>query len=153
MLPLVILWVNGIAFIGFGVACFFDPTITAKLVGYGLNNADSVIEVRAMYGGVQTILGVFMVLGACSAAYKEAALLFVALVYSGLVIGRLYGLLMLATVTETMTETSIGSVAEEILTSPTIYTFSAASFEGFMACAGWLCFVFLRPEARLIQSD
>jgi len=94
MLISIILWTNGLAFIGFGVTCFFVPTFPAELIGYSLDTADSYIEIRAMYGGLQTVIGMFTLLGAIQADFRRASLILIMLVYQGLAIGRTAGLLL-----------------------------------------------------------
>ena len=129
LLTKVILGINGVAFLGFGLACFFDPTITANLVGYELSRTDAWIEVRAMYGGIQTIIGIYMLLGLVVERYREPALVFLILAYSGLAIGRWYGLAV-----------DVGEAG--------IFTFGAVGFETVMAIAGAIVWIKFSASAR-----
>lgn len=119
MVIMVLLWFNGLAFLLFGIACFVDPGIVTEMVGYGLTRADTEIEVRAMYGGAQSAIGLFMLLGARVERFREASLVFTLMVYSGLCIARISGLLL---------------VADDVA-GPGSFTYAAASFEGAMAFA------------------
>ena len=130
MLITMLLWLNGVAFIGFGLACFFVPTMPADLIGYTLSTADADIEVRAMYGGVQTAIGIFTLLGALKVKFRQASLIEIMLVYQGLAIGRIYGLLM-----------TTGEA--------TGYTYGAGSFEALMAMLTIYCVVTFKNSSGL----
>jgi len=78
----------------YGAWLFVDP----KGLGYmGLefNHWSVTVEVVAMYGGFEFMIGIFTLLGLINPRrYMRPALMLWALLYSGLVIGRIYGILM-----------------------------------------------------------
>jgi hypothetical protein len=114
MFVTIILWISAFAFISYGLVCFFVPDIPASAIGYSLTNADSAIEIIAMYGGVQIAIGLFSLLGARVETLRYSSLTALMLIYSGLAIGRLYGLVQVAGVA-------------------TSYTYGAGAFEVVMA--------------------
>ncbi|MFT7685585.1 MAG: hypothetical protein ACI9FB_000928 [Candidatus Azotimanducaceae bacterium] len=123
MLTRIILWINIVGFISYGLFCFFFPQTAASAMGYTLSNADALIEISAMYGGVQIMIGFFCVLSlrADTEAGRGSALMIMLLVYAGLVAGRFFGLL-----------TSSGEVGS--------FTIGATSFEIFMLVTLAYCY-------------
>jgi len=113
MLALILIWINAIGFVAYGLFCFFVPETAAAAMGFGLSNADAQIEISAMYGGVQIMIGLF-----CLTALRieqigmMAALTIMSMVYLGLVLGRFYGLL---TVTGDVTIYTQGATSFEVL--------------------------------------
>ena len=61
MLGQFVLWINAIAFIFYGLQCYFMPNLPADLIGFTLTNADAKIEIMAMYGGLQTAVGLLWI--------------------------------------------------------------------------------------------
>ncbi|MBL4681425.1 MAG: DUF4345 family protein [Pseudomonadales bacterium] len=114
MLAPILIWINIVGFVGYGIFCFFLPEKAAAAMGFVLSNADAEIEISAMYGGVQLMIGLF-----CMLALRiekigiRSALTIMLMIYLGLVLGRVYGFL---------------TVAGEV----TFYTQGATSFEVFM---------------------
>ncbi len=111
-----LLGINGFGFLGFGLFCLFVPGFPAELVGFGLSGADATIEIRAQYGGLFTIIGVFGLLGLQMPAYRASSVLLLMLVYCGLGTGRFVGLAL-----------------DTADTGPTQYTYYAAAFELLMS--------------------
>jgi len=58
---------------------------------YDLSSAVARTEVRAMYGGLQTAIGTFALLGAFRPKYRDSALVFFLLALTGLALCRLGG--------------------------------------------------------------
>ena len=114
MLAPILIWINIVGFVGYGIFCFFLPEKAAAAMGFVLSNADAEIEISAVYGGVQLMIGLF-----CMLALRiekigiRSALTIMLMIYLGLVLGRVYGFL---------------TVAGEV----TFYTQGATSFEVFM---------------------
>ncbi|MGI9292458.1 MAG: DUF4345 family protein [Pseudomonadales bacterium] len=52
-----ILAISGLAFGAYGVYCTANPHFAAKQIGYAMSNSSEVVEVMAMYGGLQLALG------------------------------------------------------------------------------------------------
>ena len=69
------LLVIGLIFIAYGIACALDPALPARLAGLAIVNADGYAELGAMYGGLQTGVGVFLAVAAFRPRLHEAALL------------------------------------------------------------------------------
>lgn len=88
MLGKVILWITGLAFAGYGIACGLSPDFVAETVGYAYNNADARIEAAAMYGGLQFGFGAFCIVAALQPRFYVAGLLSIALLMGGLVLVR-----------------------------------------------------------------
>lgn len=53
-----ILAISGLAFGAYGVYCTANPYFAAEQIGYAMRNSSEVVEVMAMYGGLQIALGV-----------------------------------------------------------------------------------------------
>tara|TARA_R110002110_G_scaffold134582_4_gene317999 strand:- start:111 stop:503 length:393 start_codon:yes stop_codon:yes gene_type:complete len=111
-----LLWINAVGFVGMGLAGLLMPEIPVNLIGYELLGTDAAIEVRAQYGGLFIGIGVFAIWGALQASMWQASLKLMLLVYAGLALGRLTGLLL------------DGG-------SPGSYTYGATVFELFMVVA------------------
>lgn len=90
MLGKVILWVSALAFVSYGLMCFFDPNVPAEFAGLSIANGDGYAELGAMYGGLQTGFGLFCLLGALRDELYRPALTSLVLLLGGLALGRLY---------------------------------------------------------------
>jgi len=93
-MAVVLLWFNGLGFLGFGLVCLVSPEIPANLIGFDLLGVDAVIEIRAQYGGLFTAIGLFGLWGAIKAPMQSASAWLMLLVYAGLGGGRLLGLIL-----------------------------------------------------------
>ena len=56
----IVLWIMGLGFVAFGVAYLVDPHGMMELVGLKLTTATAAADVRAIYGGLQLAVGVFL---------------------------------------------------------------------------------------------
>lgn len=90
MLGKIVLWLSAAVFIGYGVVCFFAPSVPASYAGMALNSGDAVAEIGAMYGGLQTGFGVFCLLAAINPAFYRAGLVLLVICIGLLALGRLY---------------------------------------------------------------
>jgi hypothetical protein len=88
------LWFPGLVFTAYGLVCLFAPELPAGYAGFGLNSGDALVEVAAMYGGLQFGFGVFCLLGALRSELSRPALLSVVLLVGGLALARLYSTLI-----------------------------------------------------------
>ncbi|MFP5464223.1 MAG: DUF4345 family protein [Gammaproteobacteria bacterium] len=80
---------TGISFFGYAVACFVDPVgVAGRFTGYGLEAAAGLVEVRAMYGGLQAGFGVFCLLAGWRREWTVPGLTAIATVMGGLVLTR-----------------------------------------------------------------
>ena len=87
-----ILYITAAVWICYGGWLFFDPK-GLTYAGFELNHWSAVVEVQAMYGLVEVMLGVFALLGALKPRrYMHSALLLWFFIYSALVVGRIVGI-------------------------------------------------------------
>jgi Na+/glutamate symporter len=90
----IFLVVSALAWGGYGLYCLINPAILAELAGVTAVSATATTELRAMYGGVQTALGVFAALAVVNAGLQRPALLALAFATGGLFTARLIGALL-----------------------------------------------------------
>jgi hypothetical protein len=86
----VVLYLAGITFTLYGLACLVDPGIAARAAGLELRGADAVAEIGAMYGGFQTGFGLFCLLAARRSDLRAGALWALLLGIGLLAVGRSY---------------------------------------------------------------
>jgi hypothetical protein len=90
----ILLSMTALVWIGYGGWLFVDPKALAYM-GFGLDHWSAVVEVQAMYGAVEVMLGIFALLGVLKPKqYMHSALLLWFMIYTGLVIGRITGIIM-----------------------------------------------------------
>ncbi len=92
--PTVVLAIAGLLFAAIGTAHLFDPAGTIAPTGIRLSAIASFNEIRANYGGMHLVLGLYFLAGAISAALRPQALLLLALFCIGLVLGRSVSLVL-----------------------------------------------------------
>ena len=114
MLGKLILLLSALVFTIYGLVCLFAPGVAASYAGLEMTNGNAYAEIGAMYGGLQTGMGLFCAIGAMQARHTRSALLLLALVIGLLAAGRLYSTL-----------TGEGAV--------TAYTWGALGYEVFTA--------------------
>lgn len=74
---------------GYAVACFLYPVdVAGRFTGYGLDAAAGMVEIRAMYGGLQAGFGVFCLLAGFRREWTRPGLTAIACVMGGLVLTR-----------------------------------------------------------------
>ena len=88
----VFLGFTGLLFAGYGLACLASPAIVANATGMQLATGTASVEVRAMYGGLQTALGLLALLAVVREPLRSPALLFLGVLFFGLASGRLIGI-------------------------------------------------------------
>jgi len=93
VLTKIILWLSALALGLYGVACFFDAGLASGYAGFELLNDDARAEMIAMYGGVQIAIGVFCAIAIFNPQHQRSAVLLVALLFAGLALGRIFGLI------------------------------------------------------------
>jgi drug/metabolite transporter superfamily protein YnfA len=95
MNPRAVTAVAGIVTLAFGVAGLVYPDRVMGLLGFAILNtaqAAAVLgEVRATYGGLFTVIGVFTLLAALDPVAQRARILFIGTLWLGLCGGRLLG--------------------------------------------------------------
>jgi len=80
--------IAGLIFVAYGVACAIDPALPARLAGLRIENGDGYAELAAMYGGLQSGVGLFLVIAAFRPALTHAALLLLVLGIGLLAVAR-----------------------------------------------------------------
>ncbi len=73
------LLIVGLIFLGYGVACALDPNLAARLAGLSVTNGDGLAELSAMYGGLQSGVGLFLAVAAFQTRLQQPALLMLVL--------------------------------------------------------------------------
>ncbi len=76
------------SFVSYGLICLFIPSIPIELVGFDSISGDAKIELIAMYGGLQTAIGIFFLIAFFKEHYLKAALLCALIIMLGLVVPR-----------------------------------------------------------------
>ena len=114
MLGKFILLLSAFALTIYGLVCLFAPEVAAGYAGLEMTNGNAYAEIGAMYGGLQTGMGLFCAIGAMQSRHTRSALLLLALVIGLLAFGRLYSAI-----------TGAGAV--------TAYTWGALGYELFTA--------------------
>ena len=87
--------VLGIGFVFYGLICFFMPESITSLIGYEATTSDARTEFLAMYGGVQTGLGIFGLLALRESSLMRANFLLLTIVFTALALGRLSGYIIM----------------------------------------------------------
>ena len=114
MLGKLILWLSAVVFTVYGLVCFFAPEVGAGYAGLDMTNGNAYAEIGAMYGGLQTGIGLFCAIGALQPRHTRSALLLLALVIGLLTLGRLYSTL---TGSEAVTAYTYGALGYEFFTA------------------------------------
>lgn len=93
LLGRIMLVITTLVWIGYGAWLVVDPK-GLSYMGLEFNHWSVTVEVIAMYGTFEIMIGVFALLGVINPRrYMRPAMVLWALLYSGLVIGRIYGIL------------------------------------------------------------
>lgn len=110
----VFLALMGLAFCKTGIETLIDPQSVMDNVGIVLNNSSAESSMRAVYGGMHLVFGLFCVYGIF--ANVTAALTLVALYAAGFTIGRISGIIVSGApnafvITWLITEVTCGLIA------------------------------------------
>ncbi|MEM8981863.1 MAG: DUF4345 family protein [Pseudomonadota bacterium] len=84
----VLLFVNALAFISFGVYALLYTGELATLLGADAIGVGGLYELRSNYGGVSIGAGVLLLIGALNTRWRRAALVFLLTYMGGYVVGR-----------------------------------------------------------------
>lgn len=80
---------SGVIYSLLGLWCSFNHRSVSGQMGYALPNPTAEAEFIVVYGGLEIGIGLFLLLSACQAPLQKAALYFVAILHSSLVLARL----------------------------------------------------------------
>ena len=83
---------NGLMFGGYGIYCLLDPTLVTELTGMVLSSNTAIIEARAMYGGLQLTMGLYLLYCAMQTLRVSQGLLVTIFIFAGLAGARSFGL-------------------------------------------------------------
>ena len=83
---------TAIVWVPYGVMCFLDPAALAESTGVVASTPTASTEIRAMYGGLQTAIGVLALLAIFKSGLARSALVCLATLSAGLLTARLLGL-------------------------------------------------------------
>jgi hypothetical protein len=108
-----ILGISTIAFIGYGLVSLLSPAIPAGFAGLVMSNGDAFAEVGAMYGGLQTGIGLFCGLALLKPEFYRSGLVLLVLAIGALALARLVSLLASP---DPVTAYSYGALAYETAT-------------------------------------
>ncbi len=87
----ILLIINSLVLVGFGLVALINPEGLASQAGIRLDTPDATADFRAVYGGLQVSLGLFLIW--CVRAKQYASGLVAAtLILAGLSLGRLTGM-------------------------------------------------------------
>lgn len=113
MLGKTILGVSCLVFIAYGLVSLISPAVPAGFAGLVMSNGDAFAEIRAMYGGLQTGVGLFCLLALIRAEYFRAGLILLVIVIGALAIARLLSALL---TTDVLTAYTWGALVYELVT-------------------------------------
>ena len=94
MFAKIFLGFTGALFALYGLMCLFVPETLAEYAGFGLDSDVAVTETRAMYGGLQTAIGVLALAAVLRPALQPAVLMALVALFTGLAGGRLVGIVL-----------------------------------------------------------
>jgi hypothetical protein len=90
----IILGLTGVAFAGYGVYCAIDLDVVIELTGVVFRSPTPAVEARAMYGGLQTGLGLLFFNAAVNKRLTAYGLVAMVFVLGGLALGRALGMFL-----------------------------------------------------------
>jgi hypothetical protein len=90
--PTLLLTLAGAGFLGFGLWLIVDPAGGLATVGIAAQNPAGLIELRALYGGLELGLGIFLLLSAARPDWRRPGLWAVLLGNGGIGLTRLAGI-------------------------------------------------------------
>jgi len=123
-----VLLFTAVSFIGYGLACLLLPNMVGMLSGLGMQMVSGRTEIHAMYGGLQTGLGLFFLLCGMHREWTRPGVIALILIMGGLALGRSYGI--------------------SVQGSPGSYNLGAASYEALTALFGLISLRLLGKNER-----
>ena len=89
-----VLGISAFVFIGYGLISLLSPTIPAEYAGLSINTGDAFAEIGAMYGGLQTGIGLYCGVAFLKPEYYRSGLLLLVLAIGALALARLLSMLL-----------------------------------------------------------
>jgi len=90
----IVIFLGAVAFAAFGLKWLVNPAAMAGPLGIVLTNGDATSDARAVYGGMELGLGVFLAYSGASKERRTQGLAAAAIVLCGLGCSRLIGILL-----------------------------------------------------------
>lgn len=90
---LIVLWLGGLGFLAFGAAFLLSPLPTMLMSGIALEGPLAATELMAFYGGLELALGSLILACALQPARRRDGLWLMLVVYAGIGLSRLAGML------------------------------------------------------------
>jgi hypothetical protein len=108
-----LLGVSAFVFMGYGLVSLVSPAIPAGFAGLVISNGDAFAEIGAMYGGLQTGLGLFCALALVKPEFYRSGLILLLITIGSLALARLVSVLI---TTDPVTSYSYGALGYECTT-------------------------------------
>jgi hypothetical protein len=109
-----VLGISALVFIAYGLVSLLSPAIPAGLAGLILSNGDAYAEIGAMYGGLQTGVGLFCALALLKPEFYRSGLTLIVIAIGTLALARLVSLL---TTADPVTSYTYGALGYEFATA------------------------------------
>ena len=109
-----LLGVSAFVFMGYGLVSLVSPAIPAGFAGLVISNGDAFAEIGAMYGGLQTGLGLFCALALVKPEFYRSGLILLLIAIGSLALARLVSVLI---TTDPVTSYSYGALGYESTTA------------------------------------
>lgn len=109
-----VLGISTLVFIGYGLVSLLSPAIPAELAGLVISNGDAYAEIGAMYGGLQTGVGLICAVALFRSEFYRSGLMVLVLAIGTLALARLISTL---TVADPVTIYTYGALAYEFATA------------------------------------
>lgn len=109
-----ILGISALVFIAYGLVSLASPAIPSGLAGLDMSNGDAFAEIGAMYGGLQTGLGMFCLLAFLKPDFYRAGLVLLILGIGTLAVARLISFLL---ATDVVSAYTYGALIYEFTTA------------------------------------
>ena len=107
----VFLIINMLIWLPYGILCLVNPSMLSGFTGIEMTTATATTEIRAMYGGVQSAVGLICLFGLLNSAMTRSALAMVTFVFSGVACARIIGFLL----DSSGTEYTYGAIGFEVV--------------------------------------
>jgi Domain of unknown function (DUF4345) len=125
-----LLMLTGLSIAAYGVYCLFYPHILQDLAYITLNNQTAITEVRAMYGGFEFTIGLYLFICGLRRSMVEQGLTLMVFSFAGLAGARAFGI--------------------SVDNDDSIYNLAAVIHESASAV---IAFILLRKLAETAQSN
>ena len=109
-----VLGISALVFIAYGLISLASPAIPSGLAGLDMSNGDAFAEIGAMYGGLQTGLGMFCLVAFLKPDFYRAGLLLLILGIGTLALARFISFLL---ATDAVSSYTYGALAYEFTTA------------------------------------